>query len=64
MVSLTELFDADADTNIHPLPDSDYVNTYDNPADLIKRGVSLNKFRVQFLFSLHDPSWLIGEALQ
>ena len=40
------------------------VNTNDNPADLITRGVSLNKFKAQFLFWLHGPSWLVSEALQ
>ena len=41
-----------------------YVNTNDNPADLITRGVSLDKFKAQFLFWLHGPSWLVGDALQ
>ena len=41
-----------------------YVNTDDNPADLITRGVSLDKFKAQFLFWLHGPSWLVGEVLQ
>ena len=41
-----------------------YVNTNDNPADLIARDVSLDKFKAQFLFWLHGPSWLVGEALQ
>ena len=41
-----------------------YVNTNDNPADLITRGMSLDKFKAQFLFWLLVPSWLSGEALQ
>ena len=41
-----------------------YVNTKDNPTDLIARGVSLDKFKAQFLFWLYGPSWLVGEALQ
>ena len=39
-----------------------YVNKNDNPVDLITRGVSLNKFKAQFLFWLHGPSWLIGKS--
>ena len=33
------------------------MNTNDNPADLITRGVSLDKFKAQFLFLL--PGWLV-----
>lgn len=41
-----------------------YVNTNDNPADLITRGVSIDKFETQLLFWIHGPSWLEGEAIQ
>ena len=33
-----------------------YVNTNDNPADLITRGESLDKFKAQYLFWLQDLS--------
>ena len=41
-----------------------YVNTKDNPADLITRGMSLDEFETHFLFWLYGPSWLVCEALQ
>ena len=40
------------------------MNTNDNPADLITRGVSLNKSKTQFLFWRHGPSLLVDETLQ
>ena len=40
------------------------VNTNDNPADLVTRAVSRDKFKAHFLCWLHDPSWLASEALQ
>ena len=36
-----------------------YVNTNDNPTDLITRVVSLDKFKAQFLFVLHGPTRLV-----
>ena len=41
-----------------------YAKTNDNAAELITRDVSLDNFKAQFLFWLHGPSWLVGEALQ
>ena len=40
-----------------------FVNTNDNPADLIARDVSL-KVESQFLFWLHGPPRLVSEAFQ
>ena len=40
-----------------------YVNTSDNPVDLITRGITLDKFRSELQFWLTGPEWLIGENI-
>ena len=40
-----------------------FVSTSDNPADLITRGITLDKFRSELQFWLTGPEWLIGEDI-
>lgn len=40
-----------------------YMNTSENPADVIIRGISLEKFKAQFDFWVSGPSWLSGNQI-
>ena len=40
-----------------------YVNTSDNPADLITKGITLDKFRSELQFWLTGAECLIGEDI-
>ena len=40
-----------------------YINTKENPADLLTRGVTLGKFRTDMDKWLHGPLWLSGEQV-
>ena len=41
-----------------------YINTKDNPADLLTRGVTLSKFKTDMEKWLHGPQWLSGEWVE
>ena len=41
-----------------------YVPSGDNPADMLSRGISLDKFKEQIEFWLHGPDWIRGPTVQ
>ena len=41
-----------------------YINTKDNPADLLTRGVVLSKLKTDMDKWLHGPQWLSGERVE
>ena len=40
-----------------------YVPTGDNPADMLSRGITLEKFIAQLDFWIHGPEWIRGETV-
>ena len=38
-----------------------YVNTFENPADMITRGLSYNKYLSKLKFWLEGPFWLTND---
>ena len=40
-----------------------YIRTTDNPADLITRGITLERFRASLKFWLTGPEWLTGKEI-